>query len=184
MSDITELERRITSALDRIGAGLDGMGAATPDGPDPELQAALDAAQARIEELEQALTDEKLANAQLEERMKAVREKADRHSAAMDIQAFEQQQSTAKLDADLQRLRRAAEDLRTSNLSLREALEQGISEPHLINKAMLAELETLRATRAVEIAQADALLASLEPLVKRAAQEAAEDEDKGEVPHA
>ena len=174
MSDITELERRATAALDRIGTGLDGLAAPKPAGPDPEeLQAALDIAAARADELEQALSDEKLANAQLEERMKSVRDTADRHASAMDIQAFEQQQTTAKLDADLQRLRRASEDLRASNLSLREALEQGLSEPHLINKAMLAELETLRAARSVEIAQADALLAALDPLVKRAAQEAA-----------
>lgn len=176
MSDITELERRITAALDRIGRGLDGLAAPAPAGPDPETVAKLDAASARIAELEQSLSDEKLANAQLEERMKAVRERADRHASAMDIQAYEQQQATAKLDADLQRLRRAAEDLRASNLSLREALEAGLSEPHLINKAMLTELETLRATRSVEIAQADAVLASLEPLVKRAAQEAQAEE--------
>ena len=174
MSDITELERRITAALDRIGTGLDGLAAATPAGPDPaELQAALDIAAARAEELENALRDEKLANAQLEERMKSVRDTADRHASAMDIQALEQQKTTAKLDSDLQRLRRAAEDLRASNLSLREALEAGVAEPHLINKAMLAELETLRATRSVEIAQADAVLAALDPLVKRAAQDAA-----------
>lgn len=176
MSDITELERRITAALDRIGTGLDGLHSAAPAGPDPEMQSKLDAAEARAAELAQALSDEKLANAQLEERMKAVREKADRHTSAMDIQASEQQQSTAKLDGDLQRLRRAAEDLRASNISLREALEQGLSDPHLINKAMLTELETLRATRSVEIAQADAVLAALEPLVKRAAQEASEKE--------
>jgi len=42
MSDITELERRITAALDRIGAGLDGMdGAASGD---PEAEAKLEAA--------------------------------------------------------------------------------------------------------------------------------------------
>jgi len=172
MSDITELERRISAALDRIGTGLDGLAAPAPTGPDPtELQAALDIAAGRAEELEKALSDEKLANAQLEERLKSVRDTADRHASAMDIQAFEQQQATAKLDADLQRLRRASEDLRASNISLRDALEQGLSEPHLINKAMLAELEPLRATRSVEIAQADAVLSALEPLVKRAAQE-------------
>lgn len=197
MNDITELERRITAALDRIGTGLDGLEAPAPAGPDPaELQNSLDIAAARVEELEkelsdlkaargemdalkQALSDEKLANAQLEERMKSVRETADRHTSAMDIQALEQQKSTAKLDSDLQRLRRAAEELRASNLSLRSAMEQGLSEPHLINKAMLAELETIRATRAVEMAQADAVLAALDPLVKRAAQEAAKaDGDK------
>ncbi|MGH1578781.1 hypothetical protein [Planktotalea sp.] len=173
MSDITELERRITAALDRIGTGLDGLEAPAPAGPDPETLAKLEAAEARAAELEQALTDEKLANAQLEERMKSVRETADRHASAMDIQAYEQQQTTARLDADLQRLRRAAEDLRASNLGLRDALEKGLAEPHLINKAMLAELETLRATRSVEIAQADTVLAALEPLVKRAVNDAA-----------
>lgn len=171
MSDITELERRITAALDRIGTGLDGLEAPAPAGPDTaELQASLDIAAARADELEKALSDEKLANAQLEERMKSVRDTADRHASAMEIQALEQQKTTAKLDGELQRLRRAAEDLRQSNLNLRDALEQGLNEPHLINKAMLAELETLRATRSVEIAQADAVLAALEPLVKRAAQ--------------
>ena len=176
MSDITELERRITAALDRIGTGLDGLAASAPAGPDAETLAKLDAAEARNAELSQALSDEKLANAQLEVRMKNVRETADRHSSAMDIQASEQQQTTAKLDNELQRLRRAAEDLRASNIGLREGLERGLSDPHLINKAMLAELETLRATRSVEIAQADAVLAALEPLVKRAALEAAEKE--------
>lgn len=171
MSDITELERRITAALDRIGRGLDGLAPPPPAGPGPEVLAKLESAQARIAGLEQELSDERLANAQLEERMKSVRETADRHASAMDIQAYEQQKSTAKLDADVQRLRRASEDLRASNLSLRAAIEQGLSDPHLINKAMLAELETLRAARSVESAQADAILAALEPLVKRAAQE-------------
>lgn len=172
MSDITELERRITSALDRIGRGLDGLD--TPAaGPDPDTVAKLETAQARIAELEQALADEKLANAQIDERLKSVQGKADRHASAMDIQIFEQQQSTAKLDGELQRLRRASEDLRASNLSLRTALEEGVSEPHLINKAMMAELETLRAARSVEIAQADAVLAALEPMVKRAARDGA-----------
>ncbi|WP_439142557.1 hypothetical protein [Planktotalea sp.] len=198
MSDITELERRITAALDRIGTGLDGLEAPAPAGPDPaEMQNSLDIAAARVEELEkelsdlkaasadmdalkQSLSDEKLANAQLEERMKSVRDTADRHASAMDIQALEQQKATAKLDSDLQRLRRAAEDLRASNLSLRNAMQDGLSEPHLINKAMLAELETLRATRAVEMAQADAVLAALDPLVKRAAQEAAKSADEEE----
>jgi predicted nucleic acid-binding Zn-ribbon protein len=178
MSDITELERRITAALDRIGTGLDGLAAPVAAGLDPaEIQESLDIAGARAEQLELALSDEKLANAQLEERLKSVREKSERYASAMDIQALEQQKTTAKLDAELQRLRRASEDLRQSNLSLRDALEQGLDEPHLINKAMLAELETLRATRSVEVAQADAVLAALEPLVKRAAQDA-EDGDK------
>jgi len=94
---------------------------------------------------------------------------------------FEHQQATSALDGELQRLRRAAEDLRASNLQLREALAAGIAEPHLINKAMLAELETLRATRSVEIAQADAVLASLEPLAKRAARDAQDSKETSDA---
>lgn len=190
MSDITELERRITAALDRIGKGLDGLGGSEA-GPDEgtlsKLEAAeariaeLEPAEARVAELEQALEDECLVSAQSEERLKAIREKSERHSAALDIQVFEHQQATAKLDSELQRLRRAAEDLRASNLSLRAALEEGVAEPHLINKAMLTELETLRATRSVEIAQADAILATLEPLAKRAAREAGEADEQEEA---
>ena len=45
---------------------------------------------------------------------------------------------------------------------------------------MLAELETLRATRSVEMAQADAVLAALEGMVKRAAQDAAKADDAKE----
>ena len=181
MSDITELERRITAALDRIGTGLDGLAPPAPEGSYPaEMQASLDVTAARVDELEKALNDEKLANAQLEERMKSVRDTADRHASAVDIQAAEQKRTTAKLDSELQRLRRAAEDLRQSNLGLRDALEQGLNEPHLINKAMLAELETLSATRSVEMAQADAVLAALEPMVKRAAQDAAKADDAKE----
>lgn len=165
MSDITELERRITAALDRIGTGLDAV---VSTGHQRALTEKLAAAEKLAAELEGSLNDETLANAQLEERMKGIRETADRHASAMDTQAQEQRRTTSKLDGDVQRLRRAAEELRASNISLRSALEQGVSEPHLINKAMMAELETLRAARSVEIAQADAVIAALEPLVQNA----------------
>jgi chromosome segregation ATPase len=183
MSDITELERRITAALDRIGNGLEDLETPAPSGPDPETLAALTAAQAQIADLTQALSDEKLASAQHEERLKSVRETSERHQAAMDIQVFEQQKSAATLDAELQRLRRACEELRASNISLRSALEEGMADPHMINKAMLAELETLRAARSVEMAQADAVLAAIEPLVKQAGWESSQDSAAAQNPN-
>jgi len=133
MSDITELERRITAALDRIGAGLDGIDGNSADtaaagAAQQALEAERDAANARVAELSQALSDEKAVSAQSEERLKAIREKSERHAAALDIQVFEHQQATAKLDGEVQRLRRACEDLRASNLALREALEAGVTE--------------------------------------------------------
>jgi hypothetical protein len=45
---------------------------------------------------------------------------------------------------------------------LREAQAAGSTEPHLLNKAMLAELDALRATRLSEMAELDELSAALD----------------------
>ncbi len=43
----------------------------------------------------------------------------------------------------LQRLKRINDQLRQNNQALREANEDGVGDPHLINKAMMTELEAL-----------------------------------------
>ena len=58
MTDITDLEQRIISALDRIKTGVDGMGPAAPA-----------ASSGEADDLRRALDEEKTANAQLEERV-------------------------------------------------------------------------------------------------------------------
>ncbi len=164
MSQIEELQSRISAALERIGAGvtaLDGQG----DGGAAEALAA-------------QLDEEKLANAQLEERLATLRSKhADEMAAqkaeldnsaemeAMRLEQAEQARAMARLDMDVQRLRQANDQLRDSNAALRKANEAGVAEPHLINKAMLAELESLRATRAADTAEVSAVLARLTPLL-------------------
>ena len=40
-----------------------------------------------------------------------------------------------------------------------------MTEPHLLNKAMQAELEALRATRQSETVEMDEILAELQPLI-------------------
>ena len=50
-----------------------------------------------------------------------------------------------------------------------------MGEPHLINKAMLAELEGLRAVHAADASEAAAILARLEPMLNGAAQPADEE---------
>jgi hypothetical protein len=47
-----------------------------------------------------------------------------------------------------------------------------VSEPHLVNKAMLAELEALRATRSADAAEMDAILEELTPIIEREAKDA------------
>jgi hypothetical protein len=147
MSNIEELERRITAALDRIGKHVDNLEAVSPASVNPE-----ELAQLRAE-----LEEEKLVSGQLEERNKKLREKYDAAREALEAQLEAQRVATAKLDMEMQRMRAANEQLRSSNAALREANEKGVGEPHLINKAMLAELEGLRASRAVDRAEAEAI---------------------------
>ncbi|TDK50337.1 hypothetical protein [Antarcticimicrobium luteum] len=220
MSQLDELESRITAAMERIQAGLGALSAnaGAPDPADGDLAAALE--------------EERLVTAQLEERLKRIKEKhaeeiaglqaqvagaedldalkaevaalkaslaeaqADTGQAdalrqeverlkadlaestqsdatgaeidALQAQLAKQAETAARLDMDVQRLRQSNDQLRAVNATLREANEASVGEPSLINKAMLAELEGLRAARATDAAEAGAILARLEPLLANA----------------
>lgn len=165
MSDIEELQRRINAALDRIGQGLESSGGG---GADPS----------QLADLKQALDDEKLANEQLEERVKNLRDK--RNALEEELEALREQNSEAlsRLDGELQSLRRANAQLRENNAALRDANAQGVGEPHLINKSMMAELESLRASRAADQAETSAILSELTAAIDAAGDaETSEQED-------
>ncbi len=156
MSNIDELQRRIASAMDRVASGLDKI-ATGPAGPDPEMA--------------QALEDERTANAQLTERVRALKTKSDAEMASLRAQLDEGEARMAQLDVELQRLRHANAQLSDACDALREANLEGVGDPHLINKSMLAELEGLRAARASDVAETSAILAALTPLLETASDE-------------
>lgn len=149
MSEIEELERRITAAMDRIGQGLEA------------LQSGGSADEGELDKLKQQLEDEKLANEQLKERVKTLKARTDAAQDEIDKIKADHADGLAKFDKDLQSLRTANEQLRENNKALREANEAGVAEPHLINKAMLAELEGLRAARAADRSETQAILSEL-----------------------
>jgi hypothetical protein len=151
MSDIEELERRISAAFDRIGQAVDGFVPPTTGAGTGELQ--------------DALLTEQATNAQLTERLRVVKEreasqaaeaaeKVDRLTRALDAQGLE-----------LQRMKKTVIQLRESLRALREAQTEAVADPNLVNQAMLTELEALRATRLTEMAQMDEILAELHPLI-------------------
>ncbi|WP_170480357.1 hypothetical protein [Ruegeria arenilitoris] len=74
----------------------------------------------------------------------------------------------SRLDDDLQRLRKANEELRGTVEELRSAAQQGVTDAALLNRATAAELEATRAARASDAAEAHAVLARLEPLLNQA----------------
>ncbi|WP_108835791.1 hypothetical protein [Tateyamaria sp. Alg231-49] len=150
MSEIDALQQRLTAAMDRIGAGASALGAAQ-GGNTAELQAALD--------------DEKTANAQLTERVRKMSDRQEEALAEARAAAEATQTRVAAMDLELQRLRKANDQLRESNAALRTANQEGVGEPHLINKAMMAELEGLRAARAADVAEASSILGALGPLL-------------------
>jgi len=150
MNDIDELQRRITAAMDRVAGGLDQLGANS--GGDTAA-------------LEQALEDEKLANAQLSERVRLLKQRQDDELADIKASAAAATAQMAGLDLEVQRVRKANDELRNSNQALRAANEAGVGEPHLINKAMMAELEALRAARAVDVSETNAIIDALTPLI-------------------
>jgi chromosome segregation ATPase len=98
--------------------------------------------------LQEAFEEEKIANAQLEERVSVLHARLDARENENAADEGAHSEALRKLDADLQSLRKANDQLRESNAALRAAHEAGVAEPHLINKAMMAELEALRAARA------------------------------------
>lgn len=154
MSDISELQGRVAAALDRIGRGLEGLAAPVAAEDDAETV-----------RLREALDEERMASAQLEERVRAIKEKQD---STVERLTGEVERLRALLEAEeaaMTKLKRVNAELRANNAALREAIAEAVAEPHLVNKSMMTELEALRAVQAADRAELDAVLGELAPLV-------------------
>lgn len=155
MSEINELERRITRALDRIRDGIATVESGSRQSDDSTA-------------LKEQLDEERTVNAQLEERIRALKE---RHAA--EIEALASANSGAEvrhadLETALDRLRQANEALRDNNAALRAALADGVADADMINDALQAELEALSAQQAADAAEVEAILTELKPIVQEA----------------
>lgn len=157
MSDISELERRITAALDRAAQAMDRLGVvgASDDGVD---------AAALADELEA----ERVANAQLEERVRAIKEKQETMVAGLEAQVARLKGQVESRDGDLSRMRAVSEKLRQSNQTLREANASAVADPELVNASLQTEVEALRAAQSADRAEIDDILATLDPVLKEA----------------
>ena len=146
MGQIQDLEQRISAAFARISAGVEAM--------------ASGGVAALVAEGEQRLVADltaQLAEAQLQ---------------ASQTEAYLEQQVdtlTRHLDAqglDVQRLSGTVAQLREDLRRLREAAMQGVVDPGLINKVMMAELDALRITRIAEANEMTDILAALDPILQ------------------
>ena len=162
MQDIAELERRITAALERIGRGVETLGS--------QGIAALPvlAGESDLAQLTEALDEERMANAQLAERLRVVRDKDDTEKAALVAARDALQDQLTTQSDELTRLRRSLDQVNGELADLRDLAERGVVEPEHINKAMLAELEALRSARASEAVEVAEIVAALNPLISEA----------------
>ncbi len=161
MTEITELERRISAALERIGKGLEALGS----GEAPAAEAVAPETDGETAELREALEAERAANAQLTERVRAIKEKQETMVSTLEKKVAQLTEQLNNADVELQRQRRLNADLTDANRELSEAATKGVSEPDLINRSMLTELEALRAAREAEVIEMNEILSELKPLI-------------------
>ena len=172
MSEISETlaqyEERLTSALARIQAGLGkwpDAGPAETEEPTP-VEAApaapMPADAGEVAELKAALEDEKTANAQLEQRVKQIKDRQQAQVEELEAEVKTLRAQLASAEKNAAKLRRSSEDARNALEALQTSAKEGMAEPHLMNKAMMAELESLRAERAADAAEISDIITAIE----------------------
>jgi len=161
MSDIVDLERRITAALERIGQGVETLKASKS-----EAAGEMDAPSGNNDALLAELEDERVVNAQLTERLRVLKEKHDGGDNDQSEVVAGLRAQVAAAESGLAKLKATNAKLRENNAALREANASGVGQPHLINKSMLEELEALRATRETDVIEVDAILAELKDVLE------------------
>lgn len=159
--DIVALEQRLSAALERIRAGIGHLGAKTPEAgaDDSETLAAVKAELAAEKETTSKLTEEVAA-------LQALQEGKFEEVAVLTEKAKGQ---LTRYEKEVQRLKAANAELRDINTKLRDAMQADLGDgAALINEALQAELDALKAVRAADAAEVDAVLADLKPIVEGA----------------
>ena len=155
MSDIAALEGRITAALDRIREGMARQ---------QSLLISEDPSDA--ESLRAQLKEERIANAQLENRVSALKVRQDGTISDFEGRVTSHAAALAAMEAEVHRLRATNAELLDVTAQLRVAAVDGITAPELLNRVTLAEVEALQAQRASEATEMDAIVSSLKPLIE------------------
>lgn len=160
--DIVALEKRLSAALERIRAGIGHLGAKTPEtGPDGSDEVA---------GLVAELASEKETTAKLTEEVAALQAMQDGKFEEVAVLTEKAKGQLTRYEKEVQRLKAANAELRDINSKLRDAMQADLDESAaaLVNEALQAELSSLRAVRAADAAEVDAVLADLKPIIEGA----------------
>lgn len=155
MQELAEFERRINAALQRIGAGLEGLAASAYDPSD------------QIARLRADLAAERQQTAALRDQLAASPKAPARPATPSELEA-RVEKLTRQIDVqglEMQRMRKNVVQLRENLRALRRAAADKLPDADQINRAMMAELESIRVTRFAEMAELDEIIAELDPLI-------------------
>ncbi|RLJ59995.1 hypothetical protein BCF46_0187 [Litoreibacter meonggei] len=147
MTDVTELEQRIITALDRIAYSADQI-ASAPAAPDADM----------VEELE----IERDTNARLVEAGQQNLARMER----METRVTRLTDRLETMEAENKRLQAAMDALRETNKQLRAANAEHQGADASINTALETENNALQAARTADLAELDDILSEIAPLVK------------------
>lgn len=166
MEEISQFEARISAAFDRLGAGIQRIGSEAAGADLADLAAEKEAAEASLASATEALEAERTANAQLEERVLAIREKQEKVVARLEAEVIALTEANDSLTREVAALKSVNAQLRENNAALREANAEGVGDADLINAGLSAELEALKAAEAANRAEYDAILTELKPILE------------------
>ncbi len=156
MSELSDYETRINAALERIAEGVMGLDRAGATGANAEEVAAL----------QSALEAEKNANAQLEERVRAIGAKQENQVAQLEARVAKLTARNEASETELNRIKSLNAQLRDNNQALRAANAEGLGDAELINQAIQTELDSVSALRSADRAELDEIIEELIPLTK------------------
>ncbi len=155
MGNVKELEQRLGRALERIAATASKR---PPVAADP-------AASSDMAELRAQLVSERAKTASLTERVNAVKQRQESSFTTLERRLARMTEQLDLQSLEMLRLKKANTKLIEANRQLREGTEAKVIEPSAVNRALLAELEALRAERAADIAEMEDVLGELKPLL-------------------
>ena len=177
-SEVTRLKQDLENARNQAASVRDAL-----EDDKAELEAQVAQLKAQLDEAALAGGDASVLpvsdTAQLEADLAATREEVDSLRAELAARAGdgsdveegvsgELDLRLAELDSELQGLRASNDQLRASNAALRAANAEALGDAELINSGLEAEVQGLRAARATDQAEVNAVLARLEPLLATA----------------
>ncbi|WOI34335.1 hypothetical protein R1T40_06305 [Tritonibacter scottomollicae] len=159
LSEATAQNEQLQAQLEELSA----MPGATSDAGAEDDAGAADPA-----ELETELNALRVERDELRARAEAAEATATEADPVDEGVSAELDQRLSELDGELQGLRASNDQLRQSNAALRAANAEGVGDTSLINSGLEAEVEGLKAARATDQAEVNAVLARLEPLLATA----------------